>query len=254
MIEDALTYRTKETVLVDLAKALGFSAASLEANRGGKLTREQIQQFSVRVIGPVIFTVVWAVVPLVVWVSMLSGQKGLSFFAALSLFADRLTHFSDMVEANGKFGAILRVGSIVGGLVAAAFTASKIPLRLFFDLIDGTLSKLEGRVVAREEQTLRANGRDPIEKFFFNLRNDYFQVNLPAFRAIENGSVYIVYVTPRSRLLVSIEPKINSSESAADKTGSLPALAESVRSEPASSEPASSQATGSETVSSSTPV
>jgi hypothetical protein len=33
-------------------------------------------------------------------------------------------------------------------------------------------------------------------------------VNLAAYRAIEAGSIYLVYLLPRSELLVSIEPKI----------------------------------------------
>jgi hypothetical protein len=66
----------------------------------------------------------------------------------------------------------------------------------------------EGRVIAREEQTLRPNGRDPIEKYYFNLKNDRFDVNFAAYRALENGSTYLIYVLPRSGVLVSMEPKV----------------------------------------------
>jgi hypothetical protein len=72
--------------------------------------------------------------------------------------------------------------------------------------------------VAREDQTLRPNGRDPVEKFFFVLKNDYYQVNLPAYRALENGSMYILYVLPRSNVLVSIEPKLNNGAGTAAQT------------------------------------
>jgi hypothetical protein len=33
-------------------------------------------------------------------------------------------------------------------------------------------------------------------------------VNLAAYRAIEPGSIYVVYLLPRSQMLVSIEPKM----------------------------------------------
>jgi hypothetical protein len=33
-------------------------------------------------------------------------------------------------------------------------------------------------------------------------------VNLAAYRALEPGSIYVVYILPRSELLVSIEPKV----------------------------------------------
>ena len=52
----------------------------------------------------------------------------------------------------------------------------------------------EGRVVAREEQINRDNGRDPIEKYFFSLRYLNMPVNLAAYRALEAGSIYIVYL------------------------------------------------------------
>jgi hypothetical protein len=32
-------------------------------------------------------------------------------------------------------------------------------------------------------------------------------VNLAAYRAIEDGAVYLLYILPRSRQLVAIEPK-----------------------------------------------
>jgi hypothetical protein len=73
----------------------------------------------------------------------------------------------------------------------------------------------EGRVVAREETVNRANGRDPIEKYFFALRYLTMPVNLAAYRALEAGSVYIVYLLPRSETLVSIEPKMDDSKPAA---------------------------------------
>jgi hypothetical protein len=86
--------------------------------------------------------------------------------------------------------------------------ASRVPLLLYLDLLDRKVEAREGRVVAREEQINRANGRDPIEKYFFSLRYLNMPVNLAAYRALEAGSIYIVYLLPRSEVLASIEPKI----------------------------------------------
>jgi len=235
VIEDGHTYRSKEQVLVDLAQALGFSAASLEANREGKLTTEQIKQFAGRVAIPSVLAVVWALVPFLLWSASVASQKEVSFSEGLSIFVGRLLHLSQLVEANGKFGAFLRMGSTLGGLVAAGFSASKVSMALYFDLLGREVVKREGRVIAREEQTLRPSGRDPIEKFYFNLRNDDFQVGLPAYRAIENGSMYILYVLPRSNTLVSIEPKVNEAEIVED-----PSAPDSNAEPASSSEPASS--------------
>ena len=86
--------------------------------------------------------------------------------------------------------------------------ASRFPFALYFDILDGTVFVQEGRLIAREEQTLRPNGRDPIEKYFLDMKADRFQVNLAAFRAVESGALYLVYLLPRSQVLVSLEPKI----------------------------------------------
>jgi hypothetical protein len=221
VIEDATSYRTKEKVLLDLAKALGFSAASLEANRQGKLTRDQLRQFAVRVIQPAVLTLFFALAPFLIWAAMISAQKQVSLTEGLSMFVSRLIHMSQLVETNGKFGAFLRMGSTLVSLVIAGFSASKFPLALYFDLLGREVTKREGRVVAREDQTLRPNGRDPVEKFFFVLKNDYYQVNLPAYRALENGSMYILYVMPRSNVLASIEPKLNSGVAMAGETSGV---------------------------------
>jgi hypothetical protein len=220
VIDEAQTYRTKEQVLVDLAKALGFSAASLEANRQGKLTSEQIRQFALGVIQPAILTLVFAVAPFLIWAAMISSHGEVSLTEGLSIFVTRLMHLSQLVEANGKFGAFLRMASTVAGLVGAGFSASRFSVPLYFDLLGREVAKKEGRVVAREDQTLRASGRDPIEKFFFILKNDYYPVNLPAYRALETGSIYILYVMPRSNVLVSIEPKVDETEAANEKPSS----------------------------------
>jgi hypothetical protein len=78
--------------------------------------------------------------------------------------------------------------------------AFRVPLMLYFDLLDRKVEAKEGRVVAREEQINRANGRDPIEKYFFSLRYLNMPVNLAAYRALEAGSIYIVYLLPRSEI------------------------------------------------------
>ena len=118
-------------------------------------------------------------------------------------------HVKDLMEAHGTIGGALMIGSILISLGLAVFMAFRVPLMLYFDLLDGKVESKEGRVVAREEQINRANGRDPIEKYFFSLRYLNMPVNLAAYRALEAGSIYIVYLLPRSESLVSIEPKLD---------------------------------------------
>ncbi len=209
MIEDVTTFRNKEQVLYDLSQALQFSPETLEANRKGRLSKDQIKQFAPRCIQPAVLTFVFAVAPFAIWTWITAGRQQLSLGNAFPVLLTELTHVNDLFEAHGKMGGVTMLGSIVVSLALAAIMAFRMPLLLYFDLLDRKVEAREGRVVAREEQTNRANGRDPIEKYFFSLRYLNMPVSLAAYRALEAGSVYIVYLLPRSEVLVSIEPKLD---------------------------------------------
>jgi hypothetical protein len=215
VIEDATTYRSKEQVLYDLSKALHFSPESLEANRQGHISKEQSKQFLSRCLPPAILTPVFAIAPFVIWAWITAARQQLSFVAAFPVLFTELAHVKDLFEAHGKMGGVIMLGSIFLSLALAVFMASRVSLALCFDLVDSKVEVREGRVVAREEQINRPNGRDPIEKYFFSLRYLNMPVNLAAYRALEAGSIYIVYLLPRSELLVSIEPKIDEATLAA---------------------------------------
>lgn len=208
MVEDTATYRTKEQVLYDLSKALPFSPESLEANRNGRLSKEQVKQLSGRCFGPALLTVLFAAGPFVVWTWIVAAREQLSLANALPALLTKFVHVHEVIEAQGKMGAVTMLGSIVVSVAIAAFLAFRIPVALYFDLLDRKVESREGRVVAREETINRPNGRDPIEKYFFSLRYLNMPVNLAAYRALESGSIYIVYLTQRSEILLAIEPKI----------------------------------------------
>jgi hypothetical protein len=208
VIEDSTIFRSKERVLLELSKALAFSPESLEANRKGRLSKEQAKKLSVRCLQPVILTLFFAVAPFPVWTHVTSSRAQISFLAALPVLIHQITHVNDLFEANGKMGGAIMLGSIVLSLAIAGFLAFRVSLALCADVLDRKVTMQEGRVIAREEQINRPNGRDPIEKYFFCLRYLTMPVNLAAYRALETGSIYLVYLLPRSELLVSIEPKM----------------------------------------------
>jgi len=211
VIEDATTYRSKEKVLKELSKALKFSPECLEANRHGKLSKDQTKQLAIRCAKAGGLTLLFAVAPFVLWTRIISSSQQLSFDAALPVLINQLTHVKDLFEARGTIGGVIMLGSILISLGIAILLAFRFPLALYFDLLGRTVSAQEGRVVAREETINRPNGRDPIEKYFFCLRYLTMPVNLAAYRALEAGSIYVVYLLPRSQLLVSIEPKLEDS-------------------------------------------
>jgi len=209
VVEDATRFRTKEQVLYDLSQALRFSPDSLEANRKGRLSKDQVKQLAPQVVLPTILTFALAVGPLAAWTYITAGRQQLSFINAFPALINELTHVHDLFEAHGKVGGVMMLASILVPLAIAAFMLLRLPIMLYFDLLDRKVEARDGRVVAREEQINRANGRDPIEKYYFSLRYLNMPVNLAAYRALEAGSLYIVYLLPRSELLVSIEPKMD---------------------------------------------
>lgn len=209
MIEDAITYRTKEQVLYDLSKALPFSPESLEANRKGQLSKEQVKKLYGQVLRPAIFMFLFLIGPFAVWTWMTAAREQSAFLNAFPVLIHELTHMQELIDAHGSRGAMIVLSSFVASLGLSAFLAFRVPWGLYFDLLDRKVEMQEGRVTAREETTNRPNGRDPIEKYFFSLRYLNMPVSLAAYRALENGSVYLVYLTHRSQILVSIEPRMD---------------------------------------------
>ena len=212
MVDDAYIYRSKDQVRKDLGKALNFSPESLAQNRKGKLSSAQAGTLHAALLRPGALGFFMAVLPFLAWTLVTSSKEQAGLLEAAQIFVQQLFHLSDLAESVGKMGVVMRVGSLVMGLGLAAVILSKFSVAMLFDVLDGKVIAKEGRVVAREEQILRENGRDPIEKYFFAIRGDYHQVTLAAFRAIENGSIYTSYVLPRSNKLVSLEPKLNSDD------------------------------------------
>ena len=81
-------------------------------------------------------------------------------------------------------GGIMMLGSIVISLALAVIHGfSRAAVSSTSICWTGKVEAREGRVVAREEQINRANGRDPIEKYYFSLRFLNMPVNLAAYRA-----------------------------------------------------------------------
>lgn len=207
---------------MDLSKALHFSPQSLVENRTGRLSTEQVKQLAGRCLKPGVLMILLAVAPFLIWTSLIASSEQLPVPDAFPALLKQLAHVNDLFETHGKMGGLMMVGSILIPLALALVMATRFPFLLYLDLLDGKVEMQEGRVVAREEQTNRPNGRDPIEKYFFSLRHLTMQVNLAAYRAIENGSNYLVYLLPRSETLVAMEPKI---EDAPDPAASSPLAA-----------------------------
>jgi hypothetical protein len=207
-MQQASAFRSAEQVLCDLSKAMGFSPASLEANRLGRLSADQFKQYIGRCVTPACIAVFAIVVPFLFWAALTGKREQVSFPAGLNIFVGQLLHLSQMAEAQGKISTLFTLLSILAGLGVAAYNVTRFSVGLYFDLLAREVVAREGRVVGREEQTLRPNGRDPIEKYYFDVKTNRYDVNHASYKALENGSLYIMYVLPRSGVLVAMEPKV----------------------------------------------
>lgn len=208
MTHDSSTFRNQEQVLFDLSTALGFSPQSLEANRLNRLSSDQFKKFIGPALAPAGLALISAAAPFLLWISLAGMREHVGFFAAANTFIGKLMHISEMAEAQGKISTLVTVVTIVAGLGFAAYNLTRFSLGMYFDLLAREVVAREGRVIAREEQILRPNGRDPIERYFFDVKDKRYDVNHAAYKALDNGSSYIMYVLPRSGVLVSLEPKI----------------------------------------------
>jgi len=205
---DTTGYRSKEQVLCDLAKSYPFSPEALEANRQGRLAADQFKRYASQCGRPAVIATVLFFAPFLFWTLMTAARQHVSWLDALPLFLGSLVHLNETMQAQGKIGTFLMVGSTVASVGIGFFMASRISMTLYFDLLERKVVAKESRVIAREEQIMRDNGRDPIERYFFAAKSKEYEVSLASFRALESGSVYLLYTLPRSDVLVSIEPKI----------------------------------------------
>jgi hypothetical protein len=201
------SWRTKEQVLIDLANALHFSADALEQNRKGYLAIEQWQRLFAKFLRPVLITAAFIVGPFGIW-ALIGFMNGAGLSESLDHVFSVAVQPKLLFQEHGTFVSGFILAVTLGGFVMGLRKGSKISMGLYFDLIERKVIAKEGRIEGREEQVFRTGGRDPIESYFFDLKTERFEVPSAAVQALDNGAAYCVYILPRSRVLVSIEPKV----------------------------------------------
>ena len=201
------TWRTKEQVLEDLAKALHLSTPALEQNRRGRLAADQWQVLFFRFLNPVVTAAGCILAPFCIWALMASANSSVSFGGSLSDVFSMAFKPGRVFENHGMVTSLAIIALTLGCIGVGLYQARNISLALYFDLIERSVVIKEGRVEAREEEIFRSGGRDPLEHYFLDLKTEKFSVPREAVLAIDSGAAYNVYVLPRSRTLVAIEPK-----------------------------------------------
>jgi hypothetical protein len=199
-IEYVTADNQSENPLQDLAQANQFTMADLESNRSGKISDTQWFRLLLRAMQPVRYSggallgwllccfVVKTFVPrILLWIASLLGAKSIGVL----------------------FGAVTL--TCAAAFVLALLKSAQTTALLVVDLKQGKVACLEGRVTASHEHEqglgmARLYG-EAHANYWYVCKNEYFEVDEPAFSALPMGGQYRLYYTPKSKLLLSIEPK-----------------------------------------------
>jgi len=198
-LESVTSYDHTYAPLPVLARTNHFTMEDLDRNRQGKISDAQWTRLLLRALQPVRYTggallgwllccfIVKTLVPaFVLWILSLLGFKSLGILLGAVTLA-----------CVGAF------------LISALKSAGTITL-LLVDLKAGTAACIEGRVLpSREDERGLGMARLHSEKHthhWYVVKNEYFEVDQEAHAALPEGKQFRLYHTPKSKLLLSIEP------------------------------------------------
>ena len=210
----------------DLQSANGFSGADLAANRLGKIAGGQIPRLVEQIVRPLVrsflavtgwswlfLTAAWAISSGLHLDAHLRAPTGIAFFERFVLF--RGLYIATFV----RMFAVFMVLSCAGGLLIAMITTAVRSFDLICDALAGEAATIEGRVYTAEEEC-RGSAWDALREQWTRVlqerRKTYryvigdiaLDVSYEGFRALPSGDHYKLYYTPRSKLLLSIEPSL----------------------------------------------
>ena len=187
--------------LPELARANCFTMADLEQNRKGKISDAQRTRLMLQPLLPVRYTggallgwllcvlVVRAVVPrIILWFLAMKGI-GIALVGGVTL-------------------------ACVGVFLVSVLKAAGAMARLMADLKAGKAACIEGRVsVSREDEGGLGLARlygETNTNYWYVVNNEYFEVEAEAHAALPHRVQFRLYYTPKSKLLLSLEPKSSS--------------------------------------------
>ena len=216
--------RTPQQELEDLKKANDFSDADLLCNRSGKIASGQTSRLIRQIVQPLVRSFfVFAGWLLAILVLGWTISSGLHLNAQMRgpagpVFLERFMLFRGLYIATFlRIGAAIVAISCAGALAIAIITSIVKTFDLICDLLSGQVATIEGRVYAAEEE----NRGTPWDAFRdqwtrvhqerskthrYAIRDVAVDVPDAAFRALASGGHYKLYYTPKSKLLLSIEP------------------------------------------------
>ena len=184
-----------------LQRANRFTLADLEQNRNGKISEAQRTRLWLRPLKPIRYTgaallgwlfvcvVVRALVPsFVLWFLAVKGV-GIALVGGVTL-------------------------ACVGAFLVSVLKGASTMTLLVADLNAGKAACTEGRVsVSREDEGGLGLARlygETNTNYWYVVNNEYFEVEAEAHAALPHRVQFRLYYTPKSKLLLSLEPKLSS--------------------------------------------
>lgn len=188
-----------EVVPTQLAQANRFSEAELEANRRGRISRAQHARLFRRAMEPLRYSIA----VLAGWMIFLMIVHTLVPDLLLALIA---AYFG---KAVGGAAVLITLGCL-GSLAVGLLVTSRTTFELWRDLREGKAARTEGRVeISRSseqgEGVARLHG-EKVARYAYVVGRQRFEVDEEAKQALIAGQRYVIYHTPRSKLLLSVEP------------------------------------------------
>ncbi len=185
-LEDQPEGRAEYGLTAALVEANGFHLASLDANRRGELTREQLPKLYSTLISPVIFIVVSCAV-LIYQLSRPGVIRGTSLAEILNNLLDLNT-------------SLLVIGGI---MVALAIWGLVLLVRTVMDIAGGQVAAVEDVGFRQTKTSSDEDGTSTTRMYLIG--GFTFRVSEGGFYAFEDGRKYRAYFSPRRKTLVNIE-------------------------------------------------
>jgi hypothetical protein len=186
-----------------ISDAIGFNDDDLAMNKAGKMSTRQMIRLSFQVLAP--------------FAGLVSGAAGLvALGIAVYLAGPMLMNHYRLMMSLGKY-LTLGLGALFFGLIAfimkLIFASGRV-LQFLVDVMEGKVASVNGRMNASKsediEDGLSTITKQKTETFNCVIKGEYFDIDEEAYLALHecSGNNYRAYVTPRSRILVSIEPSV----------------------------------------------
>jgi len=205
----------RNALIKALQRAFGFTDRDLSDNHLGRLSSNQkillIDRFGPLLGAGILSVFVW----LMLWLIYASVIRKLPVHDALWEVGIRVVQpqviWTGRHEMYGQFskapliysGAAISVVLLVLGGICA------LPWKLIRDLVAGVVYMTCGRVEIEQGENRKRGLPDGIVRYYYRLRdNEVFEVSRQAYDVIDDGGLYAVYYLPRSRVVVSVEPRM----------------------------------------------